>query len=110
MLLEICSGVVIAGLVYCLVKYCLHIIHLKDYPPGPWPLPVVGNLHLISHKPHKALMELAKRHGPVMGFSFGSQRMVVVQSIKDAKEMLITKAEDFAGILMLGYFHPVEFR
>jgi len=70
---------------------------LKDYPPGPWPLPIIGNLHMISSEPHKALDKLAKKYGPVMGFSFGSERVVVIQGIKEARETLLTKGQSFAG-------------
>ena len=97
MIFEVLIGLVTAVGVYILVNYCMHLKQLKQYPPGPWPLPIIGNLHLIMNEPHKALMRMSKKHGPVIGFSFGNQRMVVVQGIKEARELLVNKGEAFAG-------------
>lgn len=98
MISEAIFALVISAVIYIFVNYCLHLMQLKHYPPGPWPLPVIGNLHLIRSEPHKALKRLAMSYGPVMSFSFGSQRMVVVQGIKEARDMLISKGEAFAGL------------
>ena len=97
MILEILFAVAIATVGYILVGYFIHLMRLKEYPPGPWPLPIIGNWHLIGSQPHKAFDKLAKKYGPVMSFSFGTQRMVVVQGIKEAKEILVTKGQSFAG-------------
>ena len=97
MILEILFALFVATVGYILVGYLMHLMRLKEYPPGPWPLPIVGNLNLISGQPHKAFDKLAKKYGPVMSFSFGTQRMVVIQGIKEAKEMLVTKGQSFAG-------------
>ena len=98
MLLEIFIALVVVVFGYILVTYGHHLLQLKQYPPGPWPLPIIGNLHLLGNAPHKALRRLAKKYGPVMSFSFGSQRMVVIQGIKEAKEMLVTKGQFSAGM------------
>jgi len=95
MILEILYTLIIAAVAYILVTYCIHLMHLKDYPPGPWPLPIIGNLHLLGSKPHIVLTKLREKYGPVMSFSFGSQRMVVIQDIMRAKETLGTK--EFSG-------------
>ena len=97
MILEILYTLLVATAGYVLVSYCIQLKRLKEYPPGPWPLPIIGNLHLISSEPHKALSRLGKKYGPVMSFSFGSQRFVVIQGIKEARETLITKGLSFAG-------------
>ena len=97
MILEILYTLLLATAGYVLVSYCIQLRRLKDYPPGPWPLPIIGNLHLISSEPHKALSRLGKKYGPVMSLSFGSKRFVVIQGIKEARETLITKGLSFAG-------------
>ncbi|KAA8521950.1 hypothetical protein F0562_012736 [Nyssa sinensis] len=57
-------------------------------PPGPTPLPVIGNLLKLGSKPHKALAELAKTHGPIMILKLGRINTVVISSPTMAKEVL----------------------
>ncbi|KAG5535709.1 hypothetical protein RHGRI_023466 [Rhododendron griersonianum] len=57
-------------------------------PPGPAPLPVVGNLLKLGDKPHKSLAELAKIHGPIMSLKLGRKTAVVISSPALAKEVL----------------------
>ncbi|XP_061354583.1 geraniol 8-hydroxylase-like [Gastrolobium bilobum] len=59
-------------------------------PPGPSPLPIVGNLLELGHKPHESLAKLAKIHGPVMSLKLGQITTVVVSSAEMAKEVLLT--------------------
>ncbi|CAO1940993.1 unnamed protein product [Urochloa humidicola] len=43
-----------------------------NLPPGPWPLPVIGNMHrLLGTLPHHAMRRLAQRHGAVMLLRLG---------------------------------------
>lgn len=61
-----------------------------NLPPGPTPLPIIGNLLELGEKPHKSIAKLAKIHGPVMSLKFGQITTVVVSSAEMAKEVLIT--------------------
>lgn len=60
----------------------------KKLPPGPTPLPLIGNLHLLGDQPHKSLAKLAKKHGPLMSLQLGQITTVVVTSAGMAKEVL----------------------
>ncbi|CAL5324710.1 unnamed protein product [Camellia sinensis] len=57
-------------------------------PPGPVPLPVIGNLLKLGDKPHQSLAELAKTHGPIMRLKLGRVTVVVISSSAMAKEVL----------------------
>ncbi|EXC17810.1 Cytochrome P450 76C4 [Morus notabilis] len=59
-------------------------------PPGPKPLPVIGNLHQLGDKPHKSLSRLAQLHGPLMSLKLGQVTAIVVSSPAMAKEVLQT--------------------
>ncbi|KAI5020256.1 hypothetical protein ZWY2020_045144 [Hordeum vulgare] len=68
-------------------------------PPGPWQLPVIGSLHhlvLAGKLPHRALRELARRHGPAMLLRLGEVNAVVVSSREGAREVLKNQDTMFA--------------
>ncbi len=97
MILEIIYAGGIGLLIYIFVNYLIQLSELKKYPPGPIPLPIIGNIHLLGRKPHESLVQLSKKYGPVMSLTFGTQRIVVINAIEQAREALLKKGEEFAG-------------
>ena len=65
-----------------------------NLPPGPWTLPLIGSMHhLISNPlPHRAMRDLAHKHGPLMMLWLGELPTVVVSSPEAAQA--ITKTHD----------------
>ncbi|XP_046893412.1 cytochrome P450 2K1-like [Hypomesus transpacificus] len=67
----------------------------KD-PPGPRPLPLLGNLLMLDLKrPYQTLCELSKKYGSVFKIHFGPQKVVVLAGYKTVKEALVNHAEEF---------------
>ncbi|XP_069316820.1 cytochrome P450 2C21-like isoform X2 [Eulemur rufifrons] len=67
-------------------------------PPGPTPLPIVGNiLQLNTKNISKSLSMLAKDYGPVFTVYFGMKPTVVLHGYKAVKEALIDRGEEFSG-------------
>jgi len=67
-------------------------------PPGPWQLPFVGTLHhMVGQLPHRAMRDLALRHGPVMLLRNGEVRTLVVSSREAAREVMKTHDLAFAS-------------
>ena len=94
MIIEIILALILPPVVYFLIEYIIHIMKIKDYPPGPFPLPVIGNLHLLKDESYSVL---AKIYGNVFSISLGMNRFVIINTIEPAREALITKGNIFAG-------------
>ncbi|XBI04509.1 hypothetical protein VPH35_132795 [Triticum aestivum] len=66
-------------------------------PPGPWQLPVIGSMHhLVGALPHRAMRDLALRHGPLMLLRMGELPVVVASSAAAARDVLKTHDVAFA--------------
>ncbi|XP_061354572.1 geraniol 8-hydroxylase-like [Gastrolobium bilobum] len=59
-------------------------------PPGPFPLPIIGNLLALGNKPHQSLTKLAKIHGPILALKLGQVTTIIVSSAELAKQVLQT--------------------
>ncbi|XP_077802966.1 cytochrome P450 2C3 isoform X4 [Macaca mulatta] len=90
-------------LVICLSCLILLSLWNRSYakgklPPGPTPLPVIGNiLQLNSKNISKSISMLAKDYGPVLTVYFGMKPTVVLHGYEAIKEALIDQGEVFSG-------------
>ncbi|XP_062223276.1 geraniol 8-hydroxylase-like [Phragmites australis] len=85
-----------------LILICMYAFQLitdarRRLPPGPLPLPLVGNLHQIERgSPHRSLARLAKRYGSLMSVRLGVVHAVIVSSTDAAREILQKHNADLA--------------
>ncbi|XP_037396611.1 cytochrome P450 2D3-like isoform X3 [Pygocentrus nattereri] len=70
----------------------------KNFPPGPRPLPLFGNLFQLNiTNPLKDFEKLAERYGNVYSLYIGGTPAVVLTGLKALKEAFVNKAADFSG-------------
>ncbi|KAL3061065.1 hypothetical protein OYC64_009303 [Pagothenia borchgrevinki] len=70
----------------------------KNFPPGPSPLPILGNiLELSLDNPLKDFERLRNTYGDVYSVFLGTKAAVVINGMKAMKDAIVTKGIDFAG-------------
>ncbi|CAI8590036.1 unnamed protein product [Vicia faba] len=62
---------------------------LKNLPPGPPTIPIIGNLHHLKHPLHRTFTTLSQKYGDIFSLWFGSRLVVVVSSPSLVEECLI---------------------
>nr|XP_028577794.1 cytochrome P450 2K6-like [Podarcis muralis] len=69
----------------------------QNLPPGPRPLPLIGNLHIMDLKrPHRTMLKLSKQYGPIFSIQMGPRKTVVLAGYETVKEALVNQADAFA--------------
>ncbi|XP_062194459.1 cytochrome P450 76M5-like [Phragmites australis] len=75
------------ALASCLL-YKLFFYGKARRPPGPVPLPLLGNILELQGEPHHALARLAETHGPIMSLRLGTTSAIVASSAAAARDVL----------------------
>ncbi|XP_006880428.1 PREDICTED: cytochrome P450 2C18-like isoform X1 [Elephantulus edwardii] len=90
-------------LVVCVSSFLLVLLWKQSHgkgklPPGPTPLPIIGNVLQLNVKNiSKSLSNLSKVYGPVFTLYFGMKPTVILHGYEAVKEALIDQGEEFAG-------------
>ncbi|EPQ09305.1 Cytochrome P450 2G1 [Myotis brandtii] len=67
-------------------------------PPGPTPIPFLGNLLQIrTDATFQSFMKLREKYGPVFTVYMGPRPVVILCGHEAVKEALVDRAEDFSG-------------
>ncbi|KAK1388103.1 hypothetical protein POM88_016281 [Heracleum sosnowskyi] len=74
----------------------------QNIPPGPYPLPIIGNIHKLGKHPHKSLASLAQVYGPIMHLKLGRIITIVISSSSTAQQVLQKQDLAFSSHPQLG--------
>ncbi|XP_044521641.1 cytochrome P450 2C19-like isoform X2 [Gracilinanus agilis] len=108
------SVVSVLGLLLCISCLLLILVWKKGLgkgklPPGPVPLPIIGNLLQLNLKNiSESLCMLAKEYGPVFSLQLGLERVVVLHGYKAIKEALIDQGDNFSNRASMPIFEFVN--
>uniref|UniRef100_A0A8C4RBQ8 Uncharacterized protein n=1 Tax=Erpetoichthys calabaricus TaxID=27687 RepID=A0A8C4RBQ8_ERPCA len=97
--MELFGTLVLAAIVFCL----LFLLFRGDsryarMPPGPTPVPLIGNLLQLNQWAfHESFMKLKETYGPVMTVYLGPKPLVVLVGFDAVHEALVEQADAFAG-------------
>nr|XP_054933135.1 cytochrome P450 1A1-like isoform X4 [Dermacentor andersoni] len=87
-------------LVFLATLYVVRFYHkISQYPKGPFPLPVVGNLLTLAKEKevHKKAITWSKYYGDPFTLWMGTQPMIVLNGYEVIKEGFVDRRHDFAG-------------
>ncbi|XP_053577686.1 cytochrome P450 2G1-like isoform X1 [Bombina bombina] len=105
-------GVSAVLLIACVVFFLLNILQTSrlqgkgKLPPGPTPLPILGNILQICGKyTFKSFFKLGEKYGPIYTIYMGQKPIVILSSCDAVKEALIDNGDKFSG---RGYMPVIE--
>ena len=89
-----------------IILACVYFIHMPKrrphrdpLPPGPPPIPLIGNLHQIGSAAvlHLYLHQLSKKYGPIIHMKLGHVPLLVISSANLAKQVLKNQDSSFCN-------------
>ncbi|XP_031233743.1 cytochrome P450 2J3-like isoform X2 [Mastomys coucha] len=68
----------------------------KNYPPGPWRLPFVGNLFQLDlEQPHVVIQQFVKKYGNLTSLDIGNIPSVIITGLPLIKEAFTNMEQNF---------------
>ncbi|KAF8257685.1 cytochrome P450 [Lactarius quietus] len=80
------------------------------YPPGPRPLPLIGNfLDIPKDSSWLPYTELSKKYGDIMSFHIFGQVIVVLSSTKATKDLLEKRGDIYSDRPVIPFYEMMDF-
>ncbi|KAK4258226.1 hypothetical protein QN277_007698 [Acacia crassicarpa] len=71
--------------------------HKLNFPPGPRPYPIIGNILQLGSIPLLSMTNLSRFYGPIMSLKLGTRTTIVISSPEIAKEAFHKHDLDFSS-------------
>nr|BAC44836.1 cytochrome P-450 [Lithospermum erythrorhizon] len=78
----------LAIIIFLIISYKLYQKLRLKLPPGPRPLPIIGNIYQVKPVKFRCFYNWSKTYGPIFSIYYGSQMNVIVSTTELAKEVL----------------------
>ncbi|XP_078524143.1 cytochrome P450 2J6-like isoform X2 [Lissotriton helveticus] len=81
----------------------------RRYPPGPTPLPIIGNLWTLKFEiRHETLMQLAETYGNIFTVWLGQKPVVVLNGCQTIRDGLLSHSEELSGRPITPLFEEIS--
>ncbi|XP_072321513.1 vitamin D 25-hydroxylase [Eucyclogobius newberryi] len=101
------SSVALVLLVLVLVRQLVKQRRPAGFPPGPSPIPIIGNMMSLVTEPHVFLKKQSEVHGQIFSLDLGGILTVVLNGYDCMKECLYHQSEVFADRPSLPLFQKM---
>lgn len=82
---------------------------LYNLPPGPTPLPLIGNLHLLDfRRVDLSLLKLSEKYGPIFTIHLGMNKTIVLTGLETIKEATVEGADTFSDRAAPPIFEAIQ--
>ncbi|XP_028405604.1 steroid 17-alpha-hydroxylase/17,20 lyase-like [Dendronephthya gigantea] len=94
MIIEIGMSLFLSWVLWFLIS---NYFRRRRMPPGPFPLPGIGNALSVGHEPPFSMDHLRKKYGDIYTITFPIGTFVIVNRGEFLLEALSSKKDDYAG-------------
>ncbi|CAL8112753.1 unnamed protein product [Orchesella dallaii] len=78
----------VLAIIFIITLYLYSQKRPKNYPPGPYGLPVLGHLLQLGSSPHKTFINWKEKYGPIVAVDFGSYPAIGISDYRILREVL----------------------
>ncbi|KLO06589.1 cytochrome P450 [Schizopora paradoxa] len=91
------SSLVFGLSVYVLLRWFGSTRNQSGYPPGPQPIPFIGNVHQVPKgEIFKTYSSWAKIYGPIVHFRIFRRRFIILNDLKTIDDLLVKRSSIYS--------------